>query len=375
MVMKVSGRLQVKYIRREKNEEGQNRWVFYPPEDVAKAKVLTKRTFTCRKKAQRAHRGLVETVERYRKGEIPGKTLTPAHTLSQAVAYYRTSPRFRSLSSSSSRNYSSALSSITSTNLGNKLFGDVKLKDLNATMCDYVYSLWLKEHSTSKSNHMKLIFGVLMSYLTTLDVVPRNFMASTKTVKHEPKSIVWTQDQVEKFLDVAFSDFKWRSCGLAVMMMYEWGQRPIDILRLTWENLDLDSGVVTITQSKRGATVKLPINEDLNKMLIKQKEDYGFQEFVIPVLSSERRYVPYNKGTFSSHVNSILELAGLPKELSAGYLRKSAIVEMVEAGVDATQIMSVTGHRSLNSLSPYMKHTLKASTSALNQRRKSKHGD
>lgn len=361
----------MKYIRREK-KNGEDKWVFYPPEDVAKAKVLGKRTFNSRQAAHSAHKRLVEVVERYRRGEIPGKVLTPSNTLSQAVSVYTKSTRFRSLSMKSSRSYTRHLNLIKETDLGRKIFGDVKLKDLNPQMCEYVYGIWIKEHPLPTANMNKTIFGVLMGYLQGLGLVTGNPMSHVKPTKHKPKSIIWTEDQVEKFLDVAFSDFKWRSLGLAITMMYEWGQRPVDILSLQWKSLDFGRETVTITQSKRGATVVLPLTGSLKEMLLKQKEDYDFQDYVIPVLSSDRRYIPYNTATFTSHVNTVLELAGLPKELSAGYLRKSAIVEMVEAGVDATQIMSVTGHRSLNSLSPYMKHTLKASTSALDQRRKAK---
>ena len=361
----------MKYIRREKRQ-GENVWVFYPPEDVKIAKVLTKRTFNTYHQARSAHEGLVRTVERFRRGEIPGKVLTPSNTVSQAVSAYLSTPHLRSLSRSSVKGYTETLRNVCETNLGRKTFGEVRLKDLNPQMCQYVYSIWLDENSKYGANRNKLLFGMLMTYLMGLDIMTRNPMASVKAVKHEPKSIIWTEDQVEKFLDVAFSDFKWRSVGLAVAMMYEWGQRPKDILSLKWNALDFDNNCVTITQSKRGATVTLPINDNLKEMLLKQKEDYDFQDYVVPTLSSDRRYIPYNRATFTAHVNTILELADLPKELSAGYLRKSAIQELIEAGVDSAQIMSVTGHRNIRSLNPYIKHTLKAASSALEKRKSAK---
>jgi integrase len=55
--------------------------------------------------------------------------------------------------------------------------------------------------------------------------------------------------------------------------------------------------------------------------------------------------------------------------LRVGDLRKSAITEMVSAGVDTSAIMSVSGHKSIQSLNPYLKHTLGAATSALDMRR------
>ena len=49
-------------------------------------------------------------------------------------------------------------------------------------------------------------------------------------------------------------------------------------------------------------------------------------------------------------------------------MRRSAITEMVEAGVDITQIKQVSGHTSINSLTPYIKHTYTGASEALAQR-------
>ncbi len=64
------------------------------------------------------------------------------------------------------------------------------------------------------------------------------------------------------------------------------------------------------------------------------------------------------------------DLAGLPEDLHLGLLRKTAIVEMVDAGVDAVGIMNVSGHKNISSLNPYMKHTLKGAANALAQRKR-----
>ena len=55
-------------------------------------------------------------------------------------------------------------------------------------------------------------------------------------------------------------------------------------------------------------------------------------------------------------------------ELQAMDMRRTAITEMVEAGVDTTQIMSVSGHNSPNSMSPYLKHTYASANNALSRR-------
>jgi integrase len=53
-----------------------------------------------------------------------------------------------------------------------------------------------------------------------------------------------------------------------------------------------------------------------------------------------------------------------------GDLRKTAITELIRSGVDQLAIMSVTGHRNVQSLNPYNKHNFNTAKSALEMRRK-----
>jgi len=77
---------------------------------------------------------------------------------------------------------------------------------------------------------------------------------------------------------------------------------------------------------------------------------------------------PYAKAKLHMYVNQIKEQAGLPKELTAMDMRRTAITEMVEAGVDITQIKQVSGHANIQSLTPYIKHTFTGASEALAQR-------
>ena len=46
-------------------------------------------------------------------------------------------------------------------------------------------------------------------------------------------------------------------------------------------------------------------------------------------------------------------------------LRRTAVTEMMEAGVDLVGIMQVTGHKSMNSVRPYMVNTFSGASKAL----------
>jgi integrase len=183
--------------------------------------------------------------------------------------------------------------------------------------------------------------------------------------------VVWTNDQVEIFLDKAFANYKWRNVGLIVMLAYEWGQRPVDIRNLKWKDIDFIKDTVTITQTKRGATVELPIDNKIMEMITQQKDDWGWQDYVVPFQrASDSAYRPMTGGQVSGIVNDIKEACGLPPELRAGDLRKTAIVQMIQGGAETAQVMSVTGHKNITSLNPYLKHNIETATVAMSRRKR-----
>jgi len=252
-----------------------------------------------------------------------------------------------------------------------KTLGDVRVTKINTEMCIEIYDTWEAETSTSNANHNARVFSVLMNYLVTIDVVPYNPMARVKKRSSEPRSVIWTHEQVEKFLDVAFTKFEYRSIGLIVLMCYEWGQRPVDIRNLTWDDVDLDKRVVTIKQSKRGAVVELPIPDNLYPMLKQQAQDLDFQQYVVPHhRPQDNAYRPITVSQMTALLSEVKTIAGLPDDLRVGDLRKTAIVQMIESGVDHLAIQSVSGHKSVASLNPYNKFSLKTAKSALDRRQR-----
>jgi integrase len=193
-----------------------------------------------------------------------------------------------------------------------------------------------------------------------------NPISLVETITPEPRRVHWTREQVSIFLDTAYSDFRWRSIGLIVHMAYDWGQRVGDVRLLTWDKLDLDQCRIDMVQSKRNAEIHLPISQGLCSMLRQQKEDFGFQDYVAPrVKPRAGAYTPYDKEEISSLINTLLDEANLPHELTAMDLRRTAVTEMMEGGVDLVGIMQVTGHKNTASVKPYMVNTFSGASKAL----------
>ena len=294
-------------------------------------------------------------------------------TLEEVCNFYRNSDVYRRLSSSSQKDYDNHLSATLITPVEGKLLREYRCKNLKVRHITQAYEQWLQV-GTRTANYRRSVLSAAWKHAMRHDVFIHNPIALVQTVTEKPRRVHWSREQVSIFLDTAYSDFRWRSIGLIVHMAYDWGQRVGDIRLLTWDSLDLNHCRIDMTQSKRNAEVHLPISQGLCSMLRQQKEEFGFQQYVAPrVKPRAGAYTPYDKEEISLYINKILDEANLPKELTAMDLRRTAVTEMMEGGVDLAGIMQVTGHQNAASVKPYMVNTFSGASKALAARGE-KHG-
>ena len=296
----------------------------------------------------------------------------PKHTctLEELCNFYRNSDVYRRLSSSSQKDYDNHLSATLITPVEGKMLREYRCKNLKVRHMQQAYDQWLQV-GTRTANYRRSVLSAAWKHAMRHDVLIHNPIALVQTVTEKPRRVHWSREQVSIFLDTAYSDFRWRSIGLIVHMAYDWGQRVGDVRLLTWDSLDLNECRIDLTQNKRNAEVHLPISQGLCAMLRQQKEEFGFQEYVVPrVKPRAGAYTPYDKEEISLHINKILEEANLPKELTAMDLRRTAVTEMMEGGVDLAGIMQVTGHQNAASVKPYMVNTFSGASKALAARGK-----
>ena len=291
-------------------------------------------------------------------------------TLTQIVDFYLHSDVFRRLSSSSQKDYESHLQATVLTQVEGKTLGGYRCKNLKVRHIQQAYDNWLQV-GVRTANYRRSVLSAAWRHAMRYDVMIHNPISLVQSVNEKPRKVHWSREQVSLFLDTAYSDFRWRSIGLIVHMAYDWGQRVGDVRLLTWDSLDLNKCRIDLTQSKRNAEVHLPISQGLCSMLRQQKEEFGFQEYVVPrVKPRAGAYTPYDKEEISLYINKILEEANLPKELTAMDLRRTAVTEMMEGGVDLAGIMQVTGHQNTASVKPYMVNTYSGASKALAARGK-----
>jgi len=239
---------------------------------------------------------------------------------------------------------------------------NVKFDKITGAVATKAYDTICDDKGIVLANRVVAVCRRVYAFIIRMDYGTDNPWRKVRTRKEEARRVVWTRDQVVQFLTVAYSDWETRSVGLIAQMCYEWCQRVGDMRLLTWDAINFDEGYVKLTQSKRRAQVQIPISDSLLEMLKEQNGALDFQPLVAPNVVDKMK--PFNVYRISGWVNKIKERADLPKELRLADLRRTGTTEMVEAGVPLPQIMSVTGHSTPNSVTPYMKNSLTSAREA-----------
>ena len=289
--------------------------------------------------------------------------------LNDLVHKYYLSNDFNVLAEKTKHDYRYCAWTLLSTSVDNKSLMDIKLTKMTGAIARRAYEQWLSR-GIYQANAITSVARKVYSYGMEMGYAESNPFSTYKRKATHVRRTVWTKEQVVQFLDIAYSDFKYRNVGLIVQMAYEWCQRIGDMRLLQFTNIDFEKSVLNLQQSKRRSVVHLPISLDLLKMLEQQKEEYGFQPYVTPHYRPVRgEYKPYTLVRLSKVGRRVMDMANLPSELRMMDLRRTGTTEMVEAGVSMGQIMSVTGHANPQSVKPYMKNTYDSANNALTLRK------
>ena len=284
--------------------------------------------------------------------------------LTEMVSEYYNSLDYRSLSPAAQKDYRYCLTTMLATTVRSKLLSTMYLQSVDTPRAQAAYNRWA-ERGVPFANHTHAVTSKLYNFAIQLGYTEFNPFSKVSKRAHKPRKEVWTREDINLFLNTAYSEFKWRSVGLIVQMAYEWCQRLGDMANLTWDNYDAQARVLYLEQSKRRAKVELPTTDALHEMLMQQKGDVDFQQYMAPQCRDKRIIArPYDKFLLSQVARRIMNKAGLPKELQIMDMRRTGTMEMVEAGVSLPQIMSITGHANPQSVKPYMKNTLTSARKA-----------
>jgi integrase len=175
---------------------------------------------------------------------------------------------------------------------------------------------------------------------------------------------------------LAAADEEWRS--MILFGVYT-GQRLGDLARLTWQNVDLQAGEITLATAKTGRIVRIPIAAPLLAHLESLPAGDDAKALLHPRAA---RHATVNGSTLSRQFGELLASVGLAKErghdkdmagngraarratseLSFHSLRHTATSLMKNAGISPAIVQDIIGHESAEISAHYthVEHSAKA---------------
>ncbi len=245
-----------------------------------------------------------------------------------------------------------------------RYFGSPQYQSLSATSrTNYrrVIDGFLEEHGhrqvrQMKREHVDIIVGkmahkpgagiillkrlrTLLRYAMALGWTDRDPTAGVKG--YRSKEIhTWNEEEIAAFE-------KWWPKGsrerLSFALLLYTGQRGSDVHRMQWT--DLAGGAIRVAQQKTKTKLTIPLHSDLKALLA-----VASREHTTIVSTSYKK--PFSVKGFGQMTAAIRE-AGLPRRCKPHGLRKAAARRLAEAGCSASEIMSITGHKTLAEVERY----------------------
>jgi len=248
---------------------------------------------------------------------------------------------------------------------------DTKVVDLTASQCQHIY--WQLVESVGDGKGIRFanytlqivtrVWNVLMKY----DLLEKNPWCFVERGKPAPRNTIWNTEDFTTFLNTAFGIPKWRNIGLLVRINVELGQRIEDIRLSEWENYNLADGLYTreVILKTNERIAGIPMSDSLVQMLKEQKEVYDFQNWVVP---NPVTLEPYSEHNISRTFRKIMVAAKLPSRLQLRDIRRTVLTDLANQGATDTEIMAYSGHKSRESLMPYVCINTEQARNAANKR-------
>lgn len=131
---------------------------------------------------------------------------------------------------------------------------------------------------------------------------------------------------------------------------YSFGFRKAELLTLRVSDVDLIAGIIGLRDSKNGDPRKVALTQDARKLLVACIAGKGPEEAVFTRIELSGKRVPV--ADFRGTWKKITVAAGCPGLLFHD-LRRSAVRNMVRAGIPETVCMKVSGHKTRNVFDRY----------------------
>jgi integrase/recombinase XerC len=136
-------------------------------------------------------------------------------------------------------------------------------------------------------------------------------------------------------------------------LFYSSGLRLSELADLRWEQLDLVSGMVTVT-GKGNRTRMVPVGRVASKALLEWRKNRGvFASFEVPFVFVSQRGNPIAVRTIQTRIRYWAKRQGMPQNIYPHLLRHSFASHMLESSGDLRAVQELLGHADISTTQIY----------------------
>lgn len=222
-------------------------------------------------------------------------------------------------------------------------------------------------YSTGSASTSLREFGRLCDYALTAGFHKESFsgmIPRVKNLRRQRLPHTFTPDEIQKLLAVIDrNNPKGKRDYAMLLMTVRLGLRSGDVRTITFSAIDWTKKTISITQSKTGQFLELPLPDDVGWAIIDYLKNGR------PVCSNDAIFVthlpPYNElnPTSGNLVAKYMRLAGIttPQNRVSGMhtLRHSLASGMLAEGIPVPTISSILGHADISSTESYLRVDIK----------------
>jgi len=249
-----------------------------------------------------------------------------------AIRYYG-SPQYQSLSTTSRSNYRRVIDGFLEEH------GHRQVHQMTREHVDIIVGKMANKPGAGIILLKRL--RTLIRYAMALGWTDRDPTAGVKA--YRSKEIhTWNEDEITAF------EKRWPEGSrerLAFALLLYTGQRGSDVHRMSWTDIVADT--IRVAQQKTAAKLCIPIHVSLGRLLAIANRDHA------TTIMATAYNKPFSVKGFGNMMSSAIRDAGLPRRCKPHGLRKAAARRLAEAGCSASEIMAITGHKTLAEVERY----------------------
>ena len=249
-------------------------------------------------------------------------------TVAWAVDTYRASEAFTGLSSASRRAYGRWMQRLEEKQ-GHRRLSELTRGNIKALIASI--------DSPGGKRHMAAVLARIVEVARDHEYLMHNTTDRLRIPAPNKRNTIWLPEHEEAFSTACGTDRHRDMMRLALAMLLYTGQRPGDVLRMTWAHYD-GQAISVASQQKTGARVEVACHRDLKTLLDGAKRTANGLNIVAMPGGQ-----PWRREYFTERFGKIKARAGLAGHRAAD-CRRTAVVRLFEVEATEAEIASITGH-------------------------------